>query len=219
MLTGRRLFVADNETQLIALVQRGEIAAPSEFRAEVPAALDRICARALCKHPDARYPSAVAMAKDLDRDVDVASSMRVGDWMKDVVGPLLDARSKLVAEVESGVHEVSRDALEELARISASATFEEAATRARATVQSMAKAADQAVRDRARKMASQAARNVGALATALKVQPSNPVLAALAPLVGKTKKDEKKGEDERKSDEKTPPPGEDATRSERPKSK
>ncbi len=61
-----------------------------------------------------------------------------------------------------------------------------------ATVSSIAKAADQVVRDGARRMASKAARDVGALATALRVPPGNPMLkAALAPLVGKPKPEEK----------------------------
>jgi hypothetical protein len=81
----------------------------------------------------------------------------------------------------------------------------------------MAKAADQAVRGRARKMASQAARNVGALASALKVPPTNSVLqAALAPLVGKSKNEASK-EPEKKADEPTQPatPRDEATRNER----
>ncbi|MGZ3449774.1 MAG: serine/threonine protein kinase [Polyangiales bacterium] len=202
LLAGRRLFEADSEVQLMALVRRGEIHPPSDFRDDVPEALDRICARALGKDPSTRYPSARAMAKDLDASVEIASAMRVSEWITDVVGPLLEARSKLVAEVESGIREVSRDALEAIARATAP-SLEEAATKAVATVSSFAKAADSAMRDRARKMADKAAKDVGALATALKVPSSNPILkAALAPLQKKPK------------EEKTPEPT--ATRVEKP---
>lgn len=214
LLTGRRLFSADNETQLMVLVERGEIAPPSAFHAGVPAELDRICARALAKDPNYRYPSAIAMAQDLDRSTEVASSMRVTDWMNKVAGPALEAQSKLVAELESGFKEASREAfealravqpLEALSRGSVPPSIEEAANKAVATVSSFAKAADQVVRSRARRMADKAARDVGALATAFKVPPSNPVLkAALAPLVGK----------QREPDEKTPDP--EQTRAARP---
>jgi serine/threonine protein kinase len=202
LLAGRRLFEADSEVQLMALVRRGEIAPPSAFNADVPEVLDRICLRAVARAPADRCPTALAMARDLDGNAEIASAMRVSEWMTKVVGPLLEARTKLVAEVESGIREVSRDVIEALARATAP-TLEEAATKAVGAVSSMARAADSAVRDRARRMASKAARDVGALATALKVPSSNPILkAALAPLVGKQK------------EEKTPDPA--ATRAEKP---
>ncbi len=187
LLTGRRLFSADNETQLMVVVERGEIAPPSDFHAEVPEALDRICARALARDIDERYPSALAMAQDLDRGIDVASTMRVSEWVSRVAGPQLELQSKLLAQLETGTVEGSFEAFEALSRASVPA-LEEAANKAVATVSSFAKVADQVVRNRARRMANEAARNVGVLATALKVPPSNPVLkAALAPLVGKSK--------------------------------
>jgi len=192
LLAGRRLFVADSEVQLIAMVQRGPLLAPSEFRAEVPPELDRICARALAHRPEDRYESAVAMARDIDRSVDVASAMRVSEWMADIAGPMLDARSKLVTEMESGVRDVG--SLDELSRT----PLEEAATKAVATVSSIAKAADQAVRDGRRK-ATQAARDLAA---------TNPMLRAALAAVGKPKKPEP---------EPDPEPPEDQTRAAKPK--
>jgi serine/threonine-protein kinase len=172
MLAGRRLFSADSEVQLMALVERGPQHPPSDFRAEVPAELDRICARALSRDPSQRYESAVAMARDIDRSVDVASAMRVSEWMSDIAGEMIDARTKQVAEMESEQREVG--SLEELSRTA----LEDAATKAVATVSSLA---NQVVAD-GRRMATKAARDVGALATA------NPLLKAALARVSKPPK-------------------------------
>jgi serine/threonine-protein kinase len=189
LLAGRRLFVADNEAQLIAVVQKGPRSTPSAFRTDVPEALDWICERALSKYPDERYPTAMAMAKAIDRGVDVASAMRVSEWMSDVAGPLLEARARLVADIESGITETKPGTPEGIPQ-----ALEEAASKAVQTVSSLAKVADQAVRDSARRMAEKAARDVGAIATALKVPQSNEIAkanerlkAAFAPLVERAK--------------------------------
>jgi serine/threonine-protein kinase len=208
LLAGRRLFQADTEMQVMTLVVRGEIDPPSAFNEAVPAELDRICARALALHPDERYATAHEMAKDIDRSVPTASAMRVSEWMSEVAGAALDARSKLVAEIESGLSAVSKPAvLDALAQKTPSGAPPslapaskpiEAATHVIATVSSVAKQADQRVRDATTKMAEKAVRDF----TAIKEAARNPeataeaaaskIRKAILPLVGRGKKKKRK---------------------------
>ncbi|MGO8996607.1 MAG: serine/threonine-protein kinase [Polyangiaceae bacterium] len=210
MLAGRRLFSADTEIQAMSLVQRSEIAPPSRFAKGVPNELDRICGKALARSPQDRYASAYEMARDIDRSVESASAMRVSDWMTEVAGAVIDARAKLVQEVESGLSVISRPAI--LDALSAQstppaaspsapppalpaslATPREAATQVIATVSTVAKVADQAVRDVATKMAERAVRDVTAFADALKSpQSATAIKRAFSPLTGITSGAKKK---------------------------
>ncbi|WP_428264303.1 protein kinase domain-containing protein [Haliangium sp.] len=67
MLTGARLFARATPEDTLAAVTGTELEAPSALRAEVPAALDEICLRALARDPAARYPSATACLADVQR--------------------------------------------------------------------------------------------------------------------------------------------------------
>jgi serine/threonine-protein kinase len=67
MLTGQRLFSAENEVLTMRAVLGLPIAAPSSKRPMVPAALDAIVARALARDRNKRYASAGDLADDLER--------------------------------------------------------------------------------------------------------------------------------------------------------
>ncbi len=66
MLTLTRLFVGENEFVVMNQIVRGVVPAPSSRR-DIPAELERIVLRALAPTPDERYPTARAMAEDLER--------------------------------------------------------------------------------------------------------------------------------------------------------
>jgi serine/threonine protein kinase len=66
MLAGQRLFAGDNEFQTLRNVLTAPVPAPSMKRPEVPAALDRLVARALARDPGARYASAAAFAEEAE---------------------------------------------------------------------------------------------------------------------------------------------------------
>jgi eukaryotic-like serine/threonine-protein kinase len=65
MLAGKRLFASETEFQTLRNVLMQPVPPPSSKRPEVPAALDRVVARALERDRDARHPSAAALADDL----------------------------------------------------------------------------------------------------------------------------------------------------------
>lgn len=66
LLVGRRLHGTSDVRTLLRAVRRADVPPPSSFRAAVPLALDRIVARATARGPEHRYPSASAMADELD---------------------------------------------------------------------------------------------------------------------------------------------------------
>ncbi|WP_437276225.1 protein kinase [Sorangium sp. So ce375] len=66
MLTEERLFKADNDGALLAQILQGAPTGPRGVVPSVPAALDRICLRALRTDPDDRFPTAAAFAEALE---------------------------------------------------------------------------------------------------------------------------------------------------------
>jgi serine/threonine protein kinase len=192
LLAGRPLFRGETEVQTIALVQRGVSAAPSEFNLDVPPALDRICMRALSARPEDRYPSARAMAKDVDETLGAASSMRVSEWMASVAGAVLEARAKLVAEVESGLTDANPNT-DVISEIEATTNPKnpnplDAANQMIATVSSVAKAADQAVRGAATKAARDVQTAIGKNPLVKQSEETaQKVLRVFAPLVQRAK--------------------------------
>ena len=67
VLTGRPPFRADTVRETIFLVLESEPLPPSTLRPGLPADLERICLKCLEKNPQARYPTARALAEDLER--------------------------------------------------------------------------------------------------------------------------------------------------------
>jgi serine/threonine-protein kinase len=65
--TGRRLFKAETDAQTLMRITSGKVRRPSELESSYPPELERIVMRALATRPENRYPTAAAMARDLDR--------------------------------------------------------------------------------------------------------------------------------------------------------
>lgn len=65
LLTGRRLFHADNEFATLELVRECEVRPPSELNRLVPPQIEQIVMRALCPDPAYRYQWAGEFARDL----------------------------------------------------------------------------------------------------------------------------------------------------------
>ena len=67
LLTGRPPFREENPLDTLARVLDGEPPPPRRLNPHLPPVLENICLRCLEKSPDDRYPSAAALADDLER--------------------------------------------------------------------------------------------------------------------------------------------------------
>src|SRR5262249_47907180 len=67
LLTGRAPHQGSTLDELRERVSRCQITPPRQFNPRVPAALERICLKALGPEPDKRYPSAATLSDDLRR--------------------------------------------------------------------------------------------------------------------------------------------------------
>ena len=101
VLTGRRLFKAESEWQLVSLVMEVEVLPPSAYAPLVPPELDAIVLRGLSRDPNERYNSAFEMALALERVMPLASAREVGEWVDNIGGHTLQRRADLVAEIET----------------------------------------------------------------------------------------------------------------------
>jgi len=100
MLAGRRMFAIKNELELFQAVLTAEVPLPSAVNPAVPPEVDRIVARAIARSPKERFATAREMAEAVDACIDVASSMKVAQWVESTAGPGLEKRRELVAQVE-----------------------------------------------------------------------------------------------------------------------
>ncbi len=101
LLTGTRLFDRPTEAAVMMAVLSAEPSAPSAVLPGISRELDRVTLRGLARSPDARYPTARAMALDLEAAIDLALPSEVGAWVQANAGTMLDARASRVAEVEN----------------------------------------------------------------------------------------------------------------------
>ena len=100
-LTGERLFKGDTESETLAKILHDDVAAPSSVARGLTKAFDAPLLRALSRDPSKRHATARELAFELEKCVGVASGSEVGEWVENIVGPLLSARENQVAEIES----------------------------------------------------------------------------------------------------------------------
>jgi eukaryotic-like serine/threonine-protein kinase len=67
LLTGRPPFVGEDAGMILRQVQNGEFPCPRTLDASIDPALEAVCLKAMALKPDDRYPSARALADDIDR--------------------------------------------------------------------------------------------------------------------------------------------------------
>jgi eukaryotic-like serine/threonine-protein kinase len=90
LLTGRPPFEGKNWPELQQRIQRGDFPRPRAIKPALPRALEAICLRAMKLHPEDRYPSAQALAAEVERwlaDEPVQTfgapvSERLGRWAR-----------------------------------------------------------------------------------------------------------------------------------------
>jgi serine/threonine-protein kinase len=101
-LTAERLFGGETQPEVMNAVLEKVVPPPSAVRADLPATLDTVVARALSRDPGERHPTARAMAIALEGAGPVASSREIGDWVESIAPEILTKRARRVAEIESG---------------------------------------------------------------------------------------------------------------------
>jgi serine/threonine-protein kinase len=107
MLTGRRLFLADNHLQTLTNVMAANPPAPSAFAPNVSPELDLFVLRGLRKDPAERFPTARAMSRALQKVIPIATTGDVGEWVERMVGANLSSRTQKVASIEGRTSDVS----------------------------------------------------------------------------------------------------------------
>jgi eukaryotic-like serine/threonine-protein kinase len=103
MLTGRRLFRADNEAKLLALVLDSEVLAPSKLVEGLPSAFDQVVMKGLDRDPAKRYATAREMAIDVEAVVGIEPSTVIGEWVEVVAADELRERANRIEEIERSV--------------------------------------------------------------------------------------------------------------------
>jgi serine/threonine protein kinase/tetratricopeptide (TPR) repeat protein len=89
VLTGRAPFQGDAGA-ILGHVQRGDFAPPRQIKADVPAALEAVCRKAMALRPEERYRTALALAEDIEHwlaDEPVSAwpeplTLKLGRWAR-----------------------------------------------------------------------------------------------------------------------------------------
>jgi serine/threonine protein kinase/outer membrane biosynthesis protein TonB len=104
-LTLRRLFRGGNESETVQLVLENVIVEPSKINGDVPVDFDSIVMRSLQRDPTKRYPTAKAMAADLEEVLRkhgyAAKNDVIARYMQTTFHARIAARKKLLQEVSS----------------------------------------------------------------------------------------------------------------------
>ena len=110
-LTGRRLFDAEDASEMLRMIVSEEIPPPSAVVPSITRGVDDIVMRALSRDVTTRYQTAREFAIALEEAVPIASPREVGEWVELVAGDTLSHREQAVAEIEavSSVSDVSFD--------------------------------------------------------------------------------------------------------------
>jgi serine/threonine-protein kinase len=108
-LTGRRLFDAEEASEVLRMIVNEEIPPPSAVVPSIARGVDDIVMRALSRDLGTRYETARQFAIALEEAAPLASPREVGEWVELVAGDTLLHRELAVAEIEavSSVSEVS----------------------------------------------------------------------------------------------------------------
>ncbi|MGZ3417804.1 MAG: serine/threonine-protein kinase [Polyangiales bacterium] len=100
IVTGRRMFKAENEMHLFAMVKEGNIDPPSRFVSDLPNGLEPLITRGLATDPRFRFSTAREMAIALEEVLPHASAREVAEWVQAVAKEQLSVRAKRVEEIE-----------------------------------------------------------------------------------------------------------------------
>jgi len=107
-LTRRRLFVGEDASEVLRKILRDEVPPPSQWALGLRPEVDQVVLRALSKDPDQRYQTALELATDVEKIIELAPDSDVAAWIESVAGEILGKRERLLSEIErSGPSEFS----------------------------------------------------------------------------------------------------------------
>ena len=102
VVTGRRLFLADNEGAMTTAILNGRVVPPSAHVPDIPPALEALILRGLERDPMQRFETAREMALALESCVPPALGSEVGTLVERLAGRTLEKRARAVALMERG---------------------------------------------------------------------------------------------------------------------
>jgi serine/threonine-protein kinase len=100
VLTGTRLFQADNEIALFGKVLNGETEPPSSAALGISKSLDAVVMRAIDGDPSKRFQTAQEMALEIERATGITTARQVGQTVEKYAGDALKVRAARVTEIE-----------------------------------------------------------------------------------------------------------------------
>ncbi len=103
VLTGKRLFDADNAGAIVARILLGQVSAPSRLVPDLPPELDQVVLRATAGAPEQRFRSAREMADALEQAVAPCRRVDVGDWVSKMAEHTLQERTARISFLESAL--------------------------------------------------------------------------------------------------------------------
>jgi serine/threonine-protein kinase len=100
LVTGRRLFTADDPAATIAAVLEAHVPAPSSLRPDAPPGLDTVVRRAVAARADERYATALEFVEAIEAVLPPAPAREVSEWVARVADTKLKERRELLGSVE-----------------------------------------------------------------------------------------------------------------------
>ena len=100
LLSGKRLFLADSESETLARVLTSPVTSPSAESGTIAYKLDQVVLRGLKRTREGRFPTARDMALALEASGRLATVSAVGEWVEQTAQKTLAARAADISAVE-----------------------------------------------------------------------------------------------------------------------
>jgi serine/threonine-protein kinase len=110
LLTGKAPFESDDHLAVLGAVKTGAFLPPRQLDPAIDRALEAVCRKAMALHPEDRYPSARALAEDIERwmaDEPVTAwqdplARRIGRWARRNRGAVMAAAAAMLMGLAGG---------------------------------------------------------------------------------------------------------------------
>ena len=99
-LASRRLFVGDDPGSIVTSVLLAKVPSLAAIAPDLPAALPKLVERGLAREASDRFPTALAMALELEQCLPAAPQHAVGQWVSSCAPARLEERSQCLARIE-----------------------------------------------------------------------------------------------------------------------